>query len=353
MLQRSQALLRQHEAVRQAAILDALPASVALVDARGTLMTVNEVWSRFARENLALNPGCGIGANYLEVCDRVEGADAALAHGVAAGMRAVLHGELPSYSIEYACPGPHAERWFLLLITPLLGGPVSGAVVTHFDITERTQAQHAMQRSSELLKAVITGTPDHVFVKDGEGRYLLCNEALAQAVGRSVEDIIGKTNAGLNLVDRAILSRKDADERDAVDRRVIETGRTVSSESTLTWPAGPRVYVITKAPYRNEGGETMGVIGISHDISDRKEAERSLRESQGLLTMGQQAGPGRLVVLRRAAGQGLLVRCPGFDARRSAGIFAVGGTGARLLLAGASRPHLSSASRLRQRGHVL
>ena len=75
------------------------------------------------------------------------------------------------------------ERWFLLMISPLAGRPLSGAVVTHFDITERTKAQHAMQRSSELLKAVITGTRDHVFVKDLDGRYLLCNEALGEARG--------------------------------------------------------------------------------------------------------------------------------------------------------------------------
>ena len=58
MLQRSQTLLRQHEAVRQAAILDALPACVALVDTQGAIVSVNEVWRRFARENLALSPGC-------------------------------------------------------------------------------------------------------------------------------------------------------------------------------------------------------------------------------------------------------------------------------------------------------
>jgi PAS domain S-box-containing protein len=285
MLQRSQALMRQHEAVRQAAILDALPACVALVDGRGSIMSVNEAWRRFSRENLAPNPGCGVGANYLDICDRAQGEDAALAHGVATGMRAVLQGDLPSYSVEYACHAPHAERWFVLMISPLLGRPLSGAVVTHFDITERTKAQHAMRRSSDLLKAVITGTPDHVFVKDIEGRYLLCNEALAQLVGRSVEEMIGKTNTDLNLVDRAIMSSESEVERAEVNRLVIETGQPASSEDTLNGPAGPKIYLATKAPYRNERGETIGVIGISRDISERKEAESRLRESQALLSM--------------------------------------------------------------------
>ncbi|MEO8524595.1 MAG: PAS domain-containing protein [Caldimonas sp.] len=284
MLQRSQALMRQHEAIRQAAILDALPACVALLDAHATITSVNAAWRRFASENKGIEAACGVGANYLEACDRAQGEDAALGRDVAAGMRAVLRGDLPSYSVEYACHAPLVERWFLLMISPLVGRPLSGAVVTHFDITERTRARHALLRSSGLLNAVIAGTPDHVFVKDVEGRYLLCNEALAQILGRSIDEVIGKTFAEL-MVGRAILSREDADRGAESDHLVISTGRLVSTEAALTGPAGPRIYLATKAPYKNEHGETIGVIGISRDISERKEAERRLRESQSLLSM--------------------------------------------------------------------
>jgi PAS domain S-box-containing protein len=285
MLQRSQALLRRHEAIRQAAILDALPACVALVDARGGIVSVNEAWRRFGPENVLMGPGHGVGTNYLEVCERAQGEDAALAHGVALGMRAVLNGDLPSYSVEYPCHSADVQRWFLLMISPLVGRPVSGAVVTHFDVTERTKAEHATLRSSELLTAVVAGTSDHVFVKDREGRYLLCNEALAHFLGRSVEEMVGKTNADLNLIDLAILSPEAALERTETDRRVMASGQPMSTEDVLTGTAGRRTFHATKAPYRNECGEVIGVIGISRDISERKEAEHSLSESQALLSM--------------------------------------------------------------------
>jgi PAS domain S-box-containing protein len=285
MLQRSQALLRQHEAVRQAAILDALPACVALVDVRGAVVSVNEAWRRFPRENALVGPGYDVGTNCLEICDRVEGEDAAIARRVAIGMRAVLGGELPSDSIEYACPGPGAQRWFLLMIAPLVGRPLTGAVVTHFDITERTRAQQAMQRSTDLLAAVVAGTPDHVFVKDREGRYLLCNQALATMVGSTVEQMVGKTNEDLNLIDRAVLSPEAASERAEIDRRVMASGQPVSSEDQFTVAAVVRTFHATKAAYRNERGEVIGVLGISRDITERKEAERTLRESQARLSM--------------------------------------------------------------------
>jgi PAS domain S-box-containing protein len=285
MLQRSQVLMRQQEVLRQAAVLDALPACVALVDARGTVVSVNEAWRRFAGEQLAPGARCAVGDNYLDVCDRAQDQEAAVAHGIAAGLRAVLRGERPAYSVEHACHSPQAQCWMLLIVSPLIGSPLTGAVLTHVDITERTSAQHAMQRSSELLKAVITGTPDAVFVKDLDGRYLLCNQAMAQLLGRSVEEMVGKTNADLQLVDQAIISNDAAAERAAVDRLVITTGQPVSSEDTFNTPAGQRTYHATKAPYRNERGEAIGVIGISRDISARKEAERMLRESQALLSM--------------------------------------------------------------------
>ena len=285
MLQRSQALVRQREALRQAAILDALPACVALVDAQGAIVSVNEAWRRFARENSLPAPAGGVGSNYLEVCDRVQGEETPFARDVATGMRAVLRGELPSYSVEYACHSPDVQRWFVMMVSPLLGEPLSGVVVTHFDITERVRAEHAMERSSELLNAVITGTPDAVFVKDRDGRYLLVNEALARLLNHKVNEIVGKTNAELNLVERTVLSPQAADERLEIDRRVMASGRAVSTEDTFGSPTGTRTYHATKAPYRNERGEVIGVIGISRDITERKRVERSLQESQALLNM--------------------------------------------------------------------
>src|SRR5580658_1409467 len=61
--------LQRADTIRQAAVLDALPAHIALLDATGVIISVNESWRRFAPEDAARYWGQGVGANYLEACD--------------------------------------------------------------------------------------------------------------------------------------------------------------------------------------------------------------------------------------------------------------------------------------------
>jgi PAS domain-containing protein len=81
-----------------AAILNALPAHVALLDRDGVILTVNEAWRRFASENALPDTAAGVGQNYLAVCER---ADTAEARQAAAGIRSVLRGAVPRFELEY------------------------------------------------------------------------------------------------------------------------------------------------------------------------------------------------------------------------------------------------------------
>ncbi|MDP2708416.1 MAG: hypothetical protein Q8O70_13075, partial [Burkholderiales bacterium] len=89
LLRRAQEQLRHSEAAKQAAILNALPAHIALLDTQGRIISVNEAWRRFGSANVLHGPGQGIGLNYLEICDSARGDDASDAHQVAAGIRSV------------------------------------------------------------------------------------------------------------------------------------------------------------------------------------------------------------------------------------------------------------------------
>jgi PAS domain-containing protein len=84
--------MRYREATRQAAILNALPAQIVLLNANGVITSVNDAWKAAAANGLA-DGAHGIGLNYLAVCDGAFGTDAASAHAVAAGIRSVLSGE--------------------------------------------------------------------------------------------------------------------------------------------------------------------------------------------------------------------------------------------------------------------
>ena len=85
-----------HQAGLQAAILNALPAHVALIDPDGIILAVNESWQRFTTTNPLHSHDSSVGHNYLDLCDRASGETAGDAHAAAVGIRQVLHGELES-----------------------------------------------------------------------------------------------------------------------------------------------------------------------------------------------------------------------------------------------------------------
>jgi PAS domain S-box-containing protein len=156
------------------------------------------------------------------------------------------------------------ERWQIVHDE---NGRATRAIGTTQDITERKKAKEELQRAHNLLEAVVSGVPDAVFVKDLQGRYLLCNQATATLVGKKAEDILGKD-------DTYLFDAEDAQVVMENDREVIRNGETCTDEEVLTAAGVTRTYLATKAPYRDAQGEIIGTIGISRDITERKQGEQ-------------------------------------------------------------------------------
>ncbi len=144
------------------------------------------------------------------------------------------------------------------------------------DVTERKRAETALRESHALLRAVVEGIPQAVFVKDRAGRYLLLNAPGARLAGKSVEDVIGRD-------DTALFDAETAGRFAEVDRRIMETGEAMTYEVTGTAAGVTRIYLTTKAPFRGPDGEVRGVIGIARDITERKAAEEELRRQKEVL----------------------------------------------------------------------
>jgi len=144
-LRHSQAAQR-HLAETQVAILNALPAHVALLDSHGVIVSVNDSWRRFGLANAIQGTTFGVGQNYLELCERETGESADDARRAATGIRAVLGGQMKEFALEYPCHSPDARRWFRLMVTPLHEGQPGGAVVMHVNITEQKLAELERQK---------------------------------------------------------------------------------------------------------------------------------------------------------------------------------------------------------------
>jgi len=137
------------------ATLEALPASIAILDERGTILRTNEAWRRFALENGSSPAIVGEGANYLTVCEHPEpgsqGEEASRAF--AAGIHQVLHGETERFSLDYPCHSPTQQRWFTAYATAFAEGEKTRCVVAHVDITQHKLAEEELSKSREHLIA--------------------------------------------------------------------------------------------------------------------------------------------------------------------------------------------------------
>ena len=179
-----------------------------------------------------------------------------------------------------------------LTLSPIkdAAGRLVGASTSARDIREKKCAEEQLNRTTALLRAVADGTSDAVFVKDLAGRYLLFNKAAARFVGHSIEEVLGRD-------DTAIFGADDARRLMAHDREVMDFDRISTHEESLTAAGTTRTYLSTKAPYKDAGGKVIGLVGISRDISDRKQAETALRESEAFNRSLMDASPDCIKVL--------------------------------------------------------
>jgi PAS domain S-box-containing protein len=137
-----------------------------------------------------------------------------------------------------------------------------------------------IQNASDILLAVIDATPDAIFVKDLEGKYVLVNQAAASFVGRTPEQVIGRRDFELYPEETARRFVED-------DKAVLASGEPMSFEGVATSHAGTQAYLVTKGVYRDKRGRILGIYGISHDITELRAAQDTLEQTRQALFRSQ------------------------------------------------------------------
>jgi PAS domain S-box-containing protein len=179
------------------------------------------------------------------------------------------------------CPIPLQARngTRILVETKLMQGQWRGKKallgISH-DVTKRKQAEEELFNSQQMLRTVLDNIPQRVFWKDRNSVFLGCNKPLAQDCGYfDPNEIVGKTDYETASAATAELYRAD-------DRRVMETGQPkLNYEEPQIKPDGSQGWLVTnKMPLRDKDGQVIGVLGTYKDITERKQAEAALRESE-------------------------------------------------------------------------
>lgn len=151
-----------------------------------------------------------------------------------------------------------------------------GEVWLFQDVTEHREAAEALRRERAMLRSLIESLPDIIFFKDRNGAYVTCNRAALDYAGIPAEHAVGRRDADLFDADTAERRRR-------TDLIAMETGSS-RVEEWFTYPDGRRVLVETaKAACRDAAGTVLGVVGISRDITERRQAEEELRQERALL----------------------------------------------------------------------
>ena len=143
-----------------------------------------------------------------------------------------------------------------------------------------------------LLAAISDSSNDAIFAKDLEGRYILFNRAASLYFGKQVNEVLDRD-------DRAIFPAEKAKMLMDFDRRVIAENGIKTQEEVLNTAERKQILLTTKGPLHDDKGKIIGIFGISHDITERIQAERLLRNSEQRFRLFFKLSPVPLAIVNK------------------------------------------------------
>nr|WP_294507100.1 PAS domain-containing protein [uncultured Rhodopila sp.] len=193
---------------------------------------------------------------------------------VKAAWKRASEGPGNDYQIEYRIHDPTGKwRWVCVYGRPVFeAGRISRLIAVVQDIDARKRTEAELIQTTALLRAIGNSSPESLYARDGEGRFLYVNPAELAVIGKPLDEVIGRTVAEIHANPGQVAAVM------ANDRRIRETGRTeIIEEEYDAADVGKRVFRSAKSPLRLEDGTVIGIVGVSSDITRLKDAEAELR----------------------------------------------------------------------------
>ena len=188
---------------------------------------------------------------------------------------------LRSYETQWQAKDGHLINVSITLssIKDSAGNRIGFSTVAR-DISAYKQAEAALRQNQALLLSLTESTPDAIYAKDTQGRYLLLNAAAQKFVGKSAADVLGQDDTAVFPLEEAQHLMKD-------DRRAMTSDIQTIDEFLTSADGTVRAVMATKGPLRDAQGNVVGIFGISRDITERKQLEEAHAR---LATAVEQAG---------------------------------------------------------------
>lgn len=151
------------------------------------------------------------------------------------------------------------------------GGEPLRVLGTIDDVTERRRAEQELRRSHGLLRAIFDQSTDAMFVKDVDGYYTLVNKSAGEMAGVRAEDLIGRRDAEL-------FGPPVAERIAHLEGTVLRTRTAMHREETAPNGGDAATWLTTRLALVNEAGQTIGLLGLGRNITERKRMEEKIRQ---------------------------------------------------------------------------
>jgi diguanylate cyclase (GGDEF)-like protein/PAS domain S-box-containing protein len=174
-----------------------------------------------------------------------------------------------------------------------LGPAVRRALQEAAEQAERKRAEAALRESERQLRQIIDLVPHFIFAKDEEGRFLIANQAVAQAYGIALGDLLGHRDTDF------VRSEQEVERARADDIDVIRTGKPkLIPEEVITDSRGKlRLLQTVKIPFMPMGLDKKAVLGVSTDVTELRHAEEERKRAARQLEDIMEAIPDLLYLL--------------------------------------------------------
>jgi PAS domain S-box-containing protein len=254
------------------AILNALDDHVAILDARGTILAVNEAWERFARQNGAPDTSqVSVEANYLEVCLRAMKAGDPIAKQALIGIESVLSGGTDEFALDYECSSEVQRRWFTMTVRRQTQ-PFAGVVIIHRNITDRKLAELALRSGEERLKLALDVGQMGTWDRDARMNTVTWS--------REMFKIMGLVPFSVQPTYKTWTDRVHPDDLPSVNaamNEAIAEKKEYRFEYRVIWPDGSIHRVLARGkPIYDQDGQCNSVMGLVVDITANKQADVDL-----------------------------------------------------------------------------
>ncbi|MFT6370157.1 MAG: PAS domain S-box-containing protein, partial [Maribacter sp.] len=274
-------------------ILNSLPASVCVINDTGKILQVNDSWKEFADSNKTLN---GIDYyskyNYFDVCKQdIQDDNSRI---ILEGLLDLFANKTTEFEYEYPCHSPNRKQWFSMR-ADLMKSKEKQVVISHTDITFRKLDEENRKETLARLNLAVDTAKLAVWQLTVDSGELLWNDRHLKFYGISREAFNTDTEVWRNQIHPADKNYVDSRFQEVFERKSINdvNFRIIRPNGDIRYLSGSATPIVID-------GKLVKVIGVNRDITESKQSEKKLKESEERIRLFTQNVPDFLLQVDRA-----------------------------------------------------